>query len=64
MNDIELHIFHFHSIAKPKQNYDSLNIQPILVLIHRITDKIFAHLPLKTQRPSPTNRELYCSRPD
>ena len=44
--------------------HNSLNIDPIPVLAHRISDKFFAQLPLTPQPTSPTNRELYSSRPD
>ena len=47
------HISHLHN---------PLNIEPIPVLIHRLTDKFYAHRPLTPQPSSPTNRELYSSR--
>ena len=40
------------------QLHNSLNIEPIPVLIHRLTDKIFRPLPLTLQPPSPINMEL------
>ena len=43
---------------------NSLNIQTIPVLIHRLTDKFFRPLHLTPQPPSPTNSELYSSWPD
>jgi len=44
--------------------HKSLNMEPIPVLIHRLTDKFFARCPFTPQTPSPTNRGLYSSRPD
>ena len=41
----------------------TLNIEPIHVIIHRLTAKCFAHCPPHTQSRSPTNRELSSGHP-
>ena len=41
----------------------TLNVEPIRVIIYRLTANIFSHCP-SPQPPSPTNRESYAIRPD
>ena len=40
---------------------NSLSIEPIPVVTHRLTENFFAHCPSDPNPPSPTNRELYSS---
>ena len=48
----------FSLVIRPKGWPVSLNIEPIPVLVHRLTNKVFAHCTLHPNRPSPTNREI------